>query len=137
MNFKEKKIEIENILKNIFEEKAELIKNTNSLYSYIDPEFFDKSYEEDIKITKNIEKRLFLVKNLILTKIKDLNVKEEELEFFTTKLTHETYEPILYLYGNSLEKKIKFKTVPKTINNEESFFIIIDFINSYKLLPWS
>jgi len=121
LNFKEKKIEIENILETISEEKSELIKNTNNLYSYIDPEFFDNSYEDDIKVTLQIEKRVLLVKDLILSKIKILNEKEDDLEFFTTKFTHENYEPIIYLYGNTPEKKIKFKTIPKTNSEEESF----------------
>ena len=137
MNFKEKKIEIEDILKAVFLEKSKLIKNTNSLYSYIDPEFFDESYEDDIKVTNKIEKRLHVVKALILSKIKTLNKENEELEFYSSKFTHENYEPILYLYGNSPEKKIKFKTLPKTIKEEDSFFIIIDFTNGFYLLPWS
>lgn len=137
MNFKDKKSEIEDILKTVFQEKSELIKNTNSLYSYIDPEFFDNSYEDDIKVTKNIEKRLHVIKDLILSKIRTLNEEEVELKLFSTKLTHENYEPILYLYGSSLEKEIKFRAVPKVIDEKESFFIIIDFINGYKLLPWS
>jgi len=137
LNFKEKKTEIKNILEIIFEQKSEFIKNTNNLYSYIDPEFFDNSYEDDIKITKNIEKRVDIVKELILSKIKILDNKKNDLEFFTTKLTHENYEPIIYLYGNTLEKKIKFKTLPKTITEEESFFIVIDFLNGFSLLPWS
>jgi hypothetical protein len=137
LNFKEKKIEIDNILKIVFTEKYKLITKTNGLYSYIDPEFFDKSYEDDIKVTNKIEKSLHVVKDLILSKIKVLNKENEKLEFYSSKFTHENYEPILYLYGNSPEKKIKFKTVPKTIKEEESFFIIIDFTNGFYLLPWS
>lgn len=137
MNFKEKKIEIDNILKIVFTEKYKLITKTNNLYSYIDPEFFDKSYEDDIKVTNKIEKSLRVVKDLILSKIKVINKENEKLEFYSSKFTHENYEPILYLYGNSPEKKIKFKTVPKTIKEEESFFIIIDFTNGFYLLPWS
>ena len=137
MNFKEKKIELESILKTIFTEKSKLITKANSLYSYIDPEFFDNSYEDDIKVTSKIEKSLHVVKGLILSQIKTLNKENEELEFYSSKFTHENYEPILYLYGNSPEKKIKFKTVPKTIKEEESFFIIIDFTNGFYLLPWS
>jgi hypothetical protein len=137
LNFKEKKPEIEDILKIVFAEKCELITKANSLYSYIDPEFFDKSYEDDIKVTNKIEKSLHVVKDLILSQIKTLNEEDEELEFYSSKFTHENYEPILYLYGNSPEKKIKFKTLPKTIKEEESFFIIIDFTNGFYLLPWS
>ncbi len=137
MNFKEKKIELESILKTIFTEKSKLITKANSLYSYIDPEFFDKSYEDDIKVSNKIEKSLHVVKDLILYKIKTLNKENKELEFYSSKFTHENYEPILYLYGNSPEKKIKFKTVPKTIKEEESFFIIIDFTKGFYLLPWS
>ncbi len=137
MNFKEKKSEIESILKTIFTEKSKLITKVNNLYSYIDPEFFDKSYEDDEKVTNKIEKSLHVVKNLILSQIKTLNEENEKLEFYSSKFTHENYEPILYLYGNSPEKKIKFKTLPKTIKGEESFFIIIDFTNGFYLLPWS
>ncbi len=137
MNFKEKKIELENILKIVFQEKSELIKKTNELYSYIDPEFFDTSYEDDIKIAKQIEKRLHLIKDLILSKIKDISDKRENLEFYSTKLSHENYEPILYLYGNIPGKKIKFKTLPNKIQEEKSFFITIDFTNGFYLLPWS
>ena len=137
MNFKEKKSEIESILKTIFIEKSKLITKVNNLYSYIDPEFFDKSYEDDEKVTNKIEKSLHVMKDLILSQIKTLNEKNEKLEFYSSKFTHENYEPILYLYGNSPEKKIKFKTLPKTIKEEESFFIIIDFTNGFYLLPWS
>jgi len=101
LNFKEKKIELESILKTIFTEKSKLITKANSLYSYIDPEFFDNSYEDDIKVTSKIEKSLHVVKGLILSQIKTLNKENEELEFYSSKFTHENYEPILYLYGNS------------------------------------
>ena len=137
MNFKDKKTEIKEILNTVFQSKSELIKKTAELYNYIDPEFFDKSYKDDIKVTKQIEKRVHVIKDLILSQIKTLNKEDEVLEYYTTKLTHENYEPILYLYGNSAEKKIKFKTLPKMIKEEESFFIVIDFTNGFYLLPWS
>ena len=137
MNFKEKKIEIENILKDVFEKKSELIKKTVELYGYIDPEFFDKSYEDDIKVTNQIEKRVQVIKDLILTKVKTLNEEDEELEFYSSKLTLENYEPIIYLYGNSSDKKMKFKSLPKALDEEENFFIVIDFTKGFYLLPWS
>jgi len=137
LNFKEKKSEIESILKNIYDEKSKLIKKTDKLYSYIDPEFFDKSYEDDIKISNQIEKRVTIIKDLILTDIKKLNEEDEKIEFYSTKLTHEKYEPIIYLYGNLPEKKLKFKTLPSYIEDENSFFIVIDFAKGFYLLPWS
>jgi len=137
MNFKNKENDIEKILKEVFEDKKELIKKTNELYKYIDPEFFDNSYRDDEEVSKLIKKRLHVIKNLILNKIKKLNDDNMELEFFSTKFTHEAYEPIIYLYGNIPGKKLKIKTIPQTISEEKSFFIVIDFINGYKLLPWS
>lgn len=138
MNFKENKFEIENILKSIYKEKEMLIMKTNELSSYIDPEFFDKSYKDDILVCNQIEKKLHLIVDLIKKQIKDNFEKEDDLlEFQSFKFDLEDYEPIIYLYGYKNEKKPKFKSLPKVVNDEESIFIVIDFIKGAKLLPWS
>ncbi|WP_024954458.1 hypothetical protein [Sulfurospirillum arcachonense] len=137
MNFKEKKSEIEDILKNIFKEKEILIMKTNELFSYIDPEFFDKSYEDDILICTQINKKLQFVSNLIQNRIKEyFDDEDDSIEFKSYKFDLEDYEPIVYLYGYKKDKKTNFKTLPKVINDEENIFFIIDFIKGAKLLPW-
>lgn len=137
MSFKDNKTEIETILKDIFKEKKEFIKKTNDLYSYIDPDFFDSTYEDDKVVSENIEKRVHVIKKIILEKVKKLEDNEIQIEYYSSKLMHENYEPILFLYTNETEKKQNFKKIPTQIDDKNNFFIIIDFINGFKLLPWS
>ena len=138
MNFKEKKLEIETILETVFKEKEMFIVKTNELSSYIDPEFFDKSYEDDMLICKQIQKKLHVVSKLIENRIKDkFEDENNRIEFQSIKFGLEDYETIMYLYGYKKEKKYKFKTLPKSIKDGENFFIVIDFTKGALLLPWS
>jgi hypothetical protein len=138
LNFKENKTEIEKILKETFEQKKLSIIKTKELFSFIDPEFFDKSYEDDILVSNQIKKRVLLIVKLIESRIKEKFENEENLiEFQTIKFNFEDYEPIIYIYGYKKEQKNKFKTLPKEIKSNEEFFISLDFIKGFYLLPWS
>ena len=138
MNFKENKSEIEAILKNTFKEKELFIMKTNDLFSFIDPEFFDESYEDDILVSNQIKKRLLVISKLIESRIKEKFEDEENfIEFQTNKFNFEEYEPIIFIYGYKKEQKSKYKIIPKEIKNNEEFFITLDFIKGFYLLPWS
>lgn len=138
MNFKEKKVVIETILKETFKEKELFIMKTNELFSFIDPEFFDKSYEDDILVSNQIKKRTLVIAKLIETRIKEkFEDKENLIDFKTIKFNFEDYDPIIYIHGYKNEKNSKFKTPPKEIKNSEEFFISLDFIKGFYLLPWS
>ena len=138
MNFKENKSYIETILKDTFKDKELFIIKTNELSSFIDPEFFDESYEDDILISNQIKKRVFVITKIIEDKIKEKFEDEEKiLEFQKIKFEFKDYEPIIYIYGHKKEQKNKFKKIPKEIKNSEEFFISLDFIKGFYLLPWS
>lgn len=138
MNFKEKKIEIELILQKIFSEKQVLINKTNELFLFIDPEFYNKSYEDDILVTNQIKKRLLVITQLIEKNIRENFIDEENFVIFNTlKFNLEDYEPIIYLYAHSTDQKTKFKSLPKVINYNDELLISIDFIKGFSLLPWS
>lgn len=138
MNFKENKLKIETILSEIYQEKNSLIIKTNDLFSFIDPEFFDESYEEDMLVSNQIKKRTLVIANLVTTRIKqELEEKEDFITFETMKFDFQNYEPIIYIYGYISDKKSKFKKPPKDIKNNEEFFISLDFIKGFQLLPWS
>lgn len=138
MNFKENKLEIETILKDTFKEKELFIMKTNELFSFIDPEFFDKSYEDDILVSNQIKKRTLVIAKLIETRIKEkLEDEDNFIDFKTIKFNFEDYDPIIFLHGYKKEQNSKFKTLPKEIKNSEEFFISLDFIKGFHLLPWS
>ena len=138
MNFQEKKSEIETILKEIFKEKELFIMKTNELFSFIDPEFFDKSYEDDILVSDQIKKRVLVIAKLLESKIKEKIEHEENLiSFQIMKFNFEDYEPIIYIYGHNKKENVKFKSLPKEIKSNEEIFITLDFIKGFYLLPWS
>lgn len=141
MSIREHKSEIENLLKKIFQEKNEMIKNVVELSNYIDPEVFDISHEEDKNVCDNIQKRVDFLANLVIEKLKIMIDGSENIDFKISKKSFPLYNPICYIYGfkpSSKEDNFKFPKlhVNLHVENENAFIILFDLTKCPKLLPW-
>ncbi len=141
MSIREQKVEIENILSNIYITKADILKNVSELTNYIDTEVFDISYEEDKNISDLIQKRVNYISNLVIDALKSTLKDSDLIEFKTSKIDFEVYEPICYIYGFKKlneEDEYRFKKlhVNSCIENENAFLIILDLVNGAKIVPW-
>jgi hypothetical protein len=141
MTIYEQKDLIEDILKNIYKTKKDIIKNVCELVNYIDPEVFNIAYEEDKNIVKLIQKRVDYLSSLLIDNLKEKLKESETIDFKISKSNLAQNEPICYIYGfkkvdDNEEFKFKSLHVNSYLENKNAFLIILDLINGYKLVPW-
>lgn len=134
---------IENILIDLHITKRKITDNVKDLASYIDPEFYDTSYEDDKAISNRIQKRVNFFIDSIIEEMKNRLENSENINFKVSKDGLDDFEAIAYVYG-SLNKKDETKKplvfkkshINSFIEDKNSFFIIVDLLKGSKLLQW-
>lgn len=141
MNFLEQKNQIEQALQFCYQEQNKIVQSVQELFNYLDLEVYNVENEEDLHVTNLIQKKVDFFSQKIIEKIQNLLQESENIKFETSKDGLEIYEPIIYIYGSYIKEdkeKYKFKKsyIHSYLNDVDSFLLVVDLMNGYKIIPW-
>lgn len=142
MNFLEHKESLKTTLENALHVNKDRVKKTVALCNYLDSEFYDESYEEEIQVTSHIEKQIGVIaKKMLLSLTETLPSESLHVDYEIPKI-FEAYEGIFYLWGTTVEdnqpvKKPAFNRYQKPLSNSESFMVMVDLHKGIEIIPWN